>query len=215
MAENNVVSFIKEEPSNNEDNLVKSYLNYIEQLDNQNKSTETKNQWRDDLLNSLYKYSENDNDDMLMEDENYEEDEEEYSESKKKRPKAKLNKKFNCSDCGKSFNTQLKLKNHEIKKHTQSGNLKCEHCTKSFKTLCDKKAHEDTHLRPFKCDECDATFGRKSNLIGHMRVHRGERPYMCDICGKSFPMQSSVTTHKKQSHPTGDKPWVCEFCERR
>ena len=211
----NVVSFIKEEPSNNEDNLVKSYLNYIEQLDNQNKSTETKNQWRDDLLNSLYKYSENDNDDMLMEDENYEEDEEEYSESKKKRPKAKLNKKFNCSDCGKSFNTQLKLKNHEIKKHTQSGNLKCEHCTKSFKTLCDKKAHEDTHTRPFKCDECDATFGRKSNLIGHMRVHRGERPYMCDICGKSFPMQSSVTTHKKQSHPSGDKPWVCEFCERR
>ena len=38
---------------------------------------------------------------------------------------------------------------------------------------------------------------------------------MCDICGKGFPMQSSVTTHKKQSHPEGMKPWVCEFCENR
>ena len=28
-------------------------------------------------------------------------------------------------------------------------------------------------------------------------------------------MQSSVTTHKRQSHPTDQKPWVCDFCERR
>ena len=205
------VSFIKEEPPNNEDNLVKSYLNHIEELDKQNQ--------RDDILNNLYKenreYTENY--DSWMEDENYEEEEEyeEYSKPRKKVSRVKKSNFFNCSECAKSFNSQIKLDNHKLKKHNASISLKCEHCPKKFKNLHDKKVHEDTHSKPFKCDECDASFGRKSNLIGHKRVHSGERPYMCDICGKSFPMQSSVTTHKKQSHPNGDKPWVCEYCERR
>ena len=220
----NVVSFIKEEPQNNEENLVKSYFKYIEQLDNQNKSgvcTNIKSQWKDDVLNSLYKENTElaDNYESWIEDENYEEEyddeEKDYSKPRRRGPKAKKVNNFKCSQCEKSFNSQLKLENHKLKKHNLSVSLKCEHCPKEFKSLHDKKAHEDTHSRPFKCDECDASFGRKSNLIGHMRVHRGERPYMCDICGKSFPMQSSVTTHKKQSHPSGDKPWVCEFCERR
>ena len=221
----NVVSLIKEEPQINEEKLVKSYFNYIEQLDNQGKSevnTNSKQQWKDDVLNSLYKENTEfaENHESWIEDENYEEEEDyegenNYSKPRRKGPKAKKINTFDCSQCSKSFNTQLKLENHKFKKHNLSVTLKCEHCPKEFKSLHDKKAHEDTHSRPYKCDECDASFGRKSNLIGHMRVHRGERPYMCDICGKSFPMQSSVTTHKKQSHPSGDKPWVCEFCERR
>ena len=28
-------------------------------------------------------------------------------------------------------------------------------------------------------------------------------------------MPSSVTTHKKQSHPDGPKPWPCDYCEAR
>ena len=221
----NVVSLIKEEPQINEEKLVKSYFNYIEQLDNQGKSevnTNSKQQWKDDVLNSLYKENTEfaENYESWIEDENYEEEEDyegekNYSKPRRKGPKAKKSNTFDCSQCSKRFNTQLKLENHKFKKHNSSVTLKCEHCPKEFKSLHDKKAHEDTHSRPYKCDECDASFGRKSNLIGHMRVHRGERPYMCDICGKSFPMQSSVTTHKKQSHPSGDKPWVCEFCERR
>ena len=60
----NEVSFIKEEPPNTEDNLVKSYLNHIEELDKQNqKDDNSKSQWRDDILNNLYmenrEYNEN------------------------------------------------------------------------------------------------------------------------------------------------------------
>ena len=29
--------------------------------------------------------------------------------------------------------------------------------------------YSQLHTKPFKCDECDASFGRKSNLIGHQR----------------------------------------------
>ena len=93
--------------------------------------------------------------------------------------------------------------------------MKCEHCPKTFTRLGDKNAHEQTHTRPFKCDQCGASFGRKSNLDGHMRLHTGERPYICDICGKGFPMQSNVTMHKKQSHNNGKKDWPCDQCERR
>jgi len=120
---------------------------------------------------------------------------------------------FKCSFCGKSYSKQQRLDDH-MTKHTGE-KLKCKYCPKFFDRPGLRRVHEQLHTKPFKCTECDASFGRKSNLIGHQRIHRGERPYICDICGSGFPIQSSLLTHKKQSHPEGAKPWFCEFCENR
>mmetsp|Transcript_41924 Transcript_41924/g.103186 ORF Transcript_41924/g.103186 Transcript_41924/m.103186 type:complete len:256 (-) Transcript_41924:1784-2551(-) len=45
------------------------------------------------------------------------------------------------------------------------------------------------------CETCGKTFGKKSNMIAHTRVHSGETPYKCRRCDKSFKWLSSLTTH--------------------
>jgi len=130
---------------------------------------------------------------------------------KAKKPKIEGN--WTCSHCSKKFTREQKYQDH-LSVHTGEG-LKCKFCPKVFERPGLRRVHEQLHTKPFKCDSCDASFGRKSNLIGHQRIHRGERPYICDLCGKGFPIQSSLLTHKKQSHPDTPKPCFCDFCELR
>ena len=172
----NTLPLVKEEPSYSEDNAVTSYYNYIDMLDKQNNSLrENKKkrkaaEWENDVISSLYKES------CFDEEENY--GAEDYSQFhdvdfkvEPKKRKTKVSKTYKCEECSKKFNTQDKLDHHVLKKHSSdtNGRLKCEHCPKLFKTPGERKVHEETHSKPHKCEECDATFGRKSNLIGHMR----------------------------------------------
>jgi uncharacterized Zn-finger protein len=85
--------------------------------------------------------------------------------------------------------------------------LECKYCRKQFDKPASRRVHERLHAKPYTCEECCAAFGRKSNLVAHVRIHRGERPFTCSLCGKGFPIQSSLQTHMKQSHAKGRKPW--------
>ena len=117
---------------------------------------------------------------------------------------------FACELCDKAaFATSKELAAHAQAEHGDAADngLRCKFCTKLFGKLAAKRAHERFHTKPHKCAECDASFGRRSNLVGHVRIHRGERPFVCDQCGKGFPLASSLQTHKKQSHAVGSKSW--------
>ncbi|XP_030053530.1 zinc finger protein 777 [Microcaecilia unicolor] len=51
--------------------------------------------------------------------------------------------------------------------------------------------------RPYKCTECEKSFGKHSHLIQHRRTHTGERPYKCRECAKCFSHSSNLFRHQR------------------
>ena len=89
---------------------------------------------------------------------------------------------------------------------------RCEQCSATFAYFSSLAAHRKLHSnnKPFICDVCGASFFTAYNLRLHSRKHSGERPYQCHLCPESFSWHSGLKCHLKKHQP-GTVVWnkVC------
>ncbi|XP_045713242.1 zinc finger protein 445 isoform X2 [Phyllostomus hastatus] len=63
-----------------------------------------------------------------------------------------------------------------------------------------------------RCSDCGRTFGHRSHLAHHQRLHTQERPFKCRVCGKAFRWSSNRARHERIH--TGLKPYKCGLCDK-
>ena len=61
----------------------------------------------------------------------------------------------------------------------------------------------------FECEICTKLFDTKHKLIGHKKVHIGEKVYKCNTCDKMFTNSSNLKSHGKIHN--GEKPYKCKM----
>ena len=74
-------------------------------------------------------------------------------------------------------------------------------------------ASGENPVKPFKCDDCNASFTKSTSLKSHSLKHSGEKKYKCEHCAKTFFSSSSLKIHVRVH--TGDRPFKCKECPRK
>lgn len=124
-----------------------------------------------------------------------------------------------CSSCSETFSGPSRLMQHAINVHQDNKPFKCIYpgCEKSYQNPKALKVHQKFHdtVKPFKCEECNAGYHVKANLLAHVRTsHTGEK-FKCNFpdCEKAFSTLSYFKQHQLQ-HIHGNnipRPFTCTF----
>nr|XP_045596088.1 uncharacterized protein LOC123756796 [Procambarus clarkii]XP_045596089.1 uncharacterized protein LOC123756796 [Procambarus clarkii]XP_045596091.1 uncharacterized protein LOC123756796 [Procambarus clarkii] len=123
---------------------------------------------------------------------------------------ADVNLAFQCSTCGKNFQSKACLERHQ---RTHNGQrFKCQLCDKAFTEKYNLKTHMlmHTHERPHVCNQCPKSFRYIRDLKEHKRNHEGSRPHVCKICEKGFVRWRDYTRHYREQH--GTQRHQCQIC---
>nr|XP_013813049.1 PREDICTED: GDNF-inducible zinc finger protein 1-like [Apteryx mantelli mantelli] len=67
-----------------------------------------------------------------------------------------------------------------------------------------RRVHEKRR-DPQACPYCDKVISSKCGLTVHIRTHTGERPYKCEQCPASFAQRSAYNTHLRKIHESGQE----------
>ena len=75
----------------------------------------------------------------------------------------------------------------------------CRHCGEVFPSYPDLRQHLDSHLLPpigHKCTTCGRVFTRRDHLRRHSSRCR-PKPFACDVCHSSFGRKDNLDHHKR------------------
>ncbi|XP_054719715.1 zinc finger protein 236-like [Uloborus diversus] len=122
-----------------------------------------------------------------------------------------------CYICGLEFPDSKNLRRH-WKVHADDKPNRCNECNASFNKLSNLLLHEATHCTTDPtCPECKKKFARMASLKAHMMMHETEENLVCTECGDEFSTQFKLDKHMR-SHVVEmavDKSFVCRICSKR
>lgn len=125
-----------------------------------------------------------------------------------------------CMICGKGYGTVSGISNH-MANHNNPNPYKfvCNYCGKKYRDKSVFHAHLNVkHLgiRPFKCTDCDKTFGRSSDLQSHKRTHSGVKPHICTVkgCDRAYVYGVDLKRHLWGQHRIYTKKFECQICQK-
>ncbi|XP_077544209.1 uncharacterized protein LOC144156209 [Haemaphysalis longicornis] len=77
--------------------------------------------------------------------------------------------------------------------------LQCSFCGLSFLNNGQLVGHIRVHTgdKPYKCEACQRAFSRNEELTRHLRIHSGDKPHACDVCAKRFGRKDHLSKHRK------------------
>ena len=119
-------------------------------------------------------------------------------------------KPYCCTLCGACFRQTSNLLYH-MQRHANNGETLTPKVTKPPNEK--KSIHRNDEGRKYTCNVCNKSFSNKIVLLGHRRIHFGQKSYTCHACHKSFLRQSDLKRHIIVH--TGEKPYVCTYCTKR
>ncbi|CAH2093639.1 unnamed protein product [Euphydryas editha] len=106
---------------------------------------------------------------------------------------------WKCPQCSMAFEALWRLQQHLFAKHLDYRPHKCDQCEKSFQKPSDLKRHKDLHndIKRHACPCCEKKFNHKSNLNRHMLLHTKDKPFSCSGCQFRFTQIASLKRHQK------------------
>ncbi|XP_071152847.1 zinc finger protein 62-like [Mytilus edulis] len=127
-----------------------------------------------------------------------------------------VKKEFECHICKKGFHLKENYNCHLLS-HDESKRKRCEKCLKTFIKDSLLKNHNclgmpvKSAMSQFLCGQCSRSFSSKSQLLIHLKEHRGEDVFYCKICNKPFLHEYLLKRHKVVH--SDKKPYKCRVCK--
>ena len=107
-----------------------------------------------------------------------------------------------CSICNQELTTTQSLRTHIISKHVKARSpFKCQECEETFGSTYSLKMHLRKHFfssKKYKCRICTKEYTTVGHYNEHMAKHSG-RYFICSWCSKVFQHKKSLKAHKQEA----------------
>lgn len=147
-------------------------------------------------------------------------------------------KRFECSQCGKTYRASRDLLRH-LKRHQAEAADVTKDCSSAPCLVVVNKPVEE---RPYKCNSCERTYRHAGSLLNHkkahatglyhcptcqkefynllalknhLHVHMNKKRHRCPHCGKTFRTARRLAAHAKVHGGTKEEgPFTCTVCSK-
>ena len=106
-----------------------------------------------------------------------------------------------CTQCGKTFDTDVQLLAHKYAHDLEKPKHTCMCCGKSFHLARAYRTHLLTHDNKFTCKLCPQNFAYQSALICHVEdAHGIKQAFTCSLCNSVEDNLEAFKEHEKDQH---------------